>query len=95
MLRAGQCYIKAPVAIEESDLVIIVGSHCRHYHEGLLSALPAIHCHYVLCDTEMFHFHFQLADLALIRCDEAELADVKLLHLFEVLKQSYHNLHFS
>lgn len=95
MLCAGQRYIKAPVAIEESDLVAIVGSHRRHYHERLFTTLPAIDCHYVVSDTEMFHLHFQMTDLALIRCDEAEFADVKLLHLLEVRKQSYHNLQFT
>ena len=81
MLSASQRYIKASVAIEESDHMIFVGPDRRHYHEGLLPSLPAIDSHDVVGNPEGFHLHLELPNLTCVGCDEAEFADVKLLHL--------------
>lgn len=61
--------------------MIFVGPDRRHYHEGLLPSLPAIDSHYVVGDPEGFHLHLELPNLTGVGCDEAEFADVKLLHL--------------
>ncbi len=86
MLRACQRYIKASVAVEESDHVIIVGSDGRHYHEGLFPSLPAVDSHDVVGDAESLHFSLEFPDLTRVRGDEAEVADIKLFHLLKVLK---------
>ncbi len=75
--------------------MIIVGPDRRHYHERLFPSLPAIDSHNVVGDAESLHFNLEFPDLTRVRCNEAEFADVKLLHLLEVFEQSYHNIDFS